>query len=62
MKQESTTKLTAVHKSALVDQRNHLIMVCLEQGYTPAEISFLFNISKQLVNSIKQKQNGNRRF
>jgi hypothetical protein len=55
MKQESNTKLTPAHKNALVEQRNHLISVCLKQGYTPSEVSFLFNISKQLINNIKQK-------
>jgi hypothetical protein len=57
MKQDSTTKLTKAHRAALVEQRDHLIMTCLEQGYVPSEISFLFNISKQLINSIKIKNN-----
>lgn len=58
MKQESKTKLTRLHKKALVEQRDHLIEICLKSNdYTPAEISFLFNISKQLINSIKQKIN-----
>lgn len=55
MKQNSNVRLSPTHKTALVEQRNRLIEVCLAQGMTPAEISFLFNISKQLVNSIKIK-------
>lgn len=47
---------TKVHKRGLVDHRDHIILMQWKTGaFTKSEIAWIFNISRQLVDSIINK-------
>ena len=49
---DTTIKPTGVRARALIDERNNLIHKLFEEEFTKSDISVIFNISPQLINSI----------
>ena len=52
--QPSNVVLTKLEREILVEKRNELILGHLKM-MSEAQVSFLFNVSKQLINYIKNK-------
>ena len=53
IKHGTNVKLTPLHKSHLLEHRNHIIWsMYYDKNYTKAEISFIFNLRLQNINKI----------
>jgi hypothetical protein len=54
-KLETDAKLTEHHKKSLIAHRDHLIMTQFKNGFTKAEIAFVFNLRIKNISKIIKK-------
>jgi hypothetical protein len=57
MLKNSDTSPSLIHSKALVDLRNELIISLYKGGLEPSELSYVFNIQRQLINHIINPKN-----